>query len=66
MSSDQNRFALIGAAGYIAPRHLRAIRDNGGDLLAAFDPADRINAGKMIPSDKVQVILMKPTRQVPQ
>ena len=42
MSSDQNRFALIGAAGYIAPRHLRAIRDNGGDLLAAFDPADSV------------------------
>lgn len=42
MSSDQNRFALIGAAGYIAPRHLRAIRDNGGELVAAFDPADSV------------------------
>jgi UDP-N-acetyl-2-amino-2-deoxyglucuronate dehydrogenase len=42
MPTDQNRFALIGAAGYIAPRHLRAIRDNGGDLLAAFDPADSV------------------------
>ena len=31
-------FALIGAAGYIAPRHLRAIRDVGGRLLAATDP----------------------------
>lgn len=33
-------FALVGAAGYIAPRHLRAIKDVGGDLLAATDPHD--------------------------
>jgi len=32
----------------------------------AFDPGERINAGKMIPSDKVQVVLIKPGRQVPQ
>ena len=30
-------FALIGAAGYIAPRHLKAIKDTGNDLLAAYD-----------------------------
>ncbi len=36
------RFALIGAAGYIAPRHMRAIRDVGGDLVAAFDPSDSV------------------------
>jgi UDP-N-acetyl-2-amino-2-deoxyglucuronate dehydrogenase len=35
-------FALIGAAGYIAPRHLRAIRDVGGELLAASDPHDSV------------------------
>ena len=35
-------FALIGAAGYIAPRHLRAIKDVGGDLLAAADPHDSV------------------------
>lgn len=35
-------FALIGAAGYIAPRHLRAIRDNGCKLLAATDPHDAV------------------------
>ncbi|HMX41238.1 MAG TPA: Gfo/Idh/MocA family oxidoreductase, partial [Saprospiraceae bacterium] len=34
------RFALIGSSGYVAPRHLRAIRSNGGDLLAALDPHD--------------------------
>ena len=35
-------FALIGAAGYIAPRHMRAIRDIGGDLKVAFDPRDSV------------------------
>ena len=30
-------FALIGAAGYIAPRHLRAIKDTGNRLVAAYD-----------------------------
>ena len=36
------RFALIGAAGYIAPRHMKAIRAVGGDLEAAFDPSDSV------------------------
>lgn len=35
-------FALIGAAGYIAPRHLKAIRETGNCLLAAFDPNDSV------------------------
>ncbi|RMF20971.1 MAG: gfo/Idh/MocA family oxidoreductase, partial [Bacteroidetes bacterium] len=35
-------FALIGAAGYIAPRHMRAIRDAGGQLVAALDPNDSV------------------------
>ena len=35
-------FALVGAAGYIAPRHLRAIKDVGGNLLAATDPHDSV------------------------
>ncbi|MCX6244754.1 MAG: Gfo/Idh/MocA family oxidoreductase [Bacteroidetes bacterium] len=33
-------FALIGAAGYIAPRHMKAIRDTGNTLVAALDPYD--------------------------
>ncbi|MCB9257618.1 MAG: Gfo/Idh/MocA family oxidoreductase [Chitinophagales bacterium] len=33
-------FSLIGASGYIAPRHLRAIKNNQGQLLAAYDPFD--------------------------
>ncbi|MEW5829612.1 MAG: Gfo/Idh/MocA family oxidoreductase [Chloroflexota bacterium] len=35
-------FAVIGAAGYIAPRHLKAIRDTGNRLIAAVDPNDSI------------------------
>ncbi|MFH0761084.1 MAG: Gfo/Idh/MocA family oxidoreductase [Bacteroidota bacterium] len=35
-------FGLIGAAGYIAPRHLRAISDTGNDLLWAVDPSDSV------------------------
>jgi UDP-N-acetyl-2-amino-2-deoxyglucuronate dehydrogenase len=35
-------FALIGAAGYVAPRHIRAIRDVGGNLTVAFDPKDSV------------------------
>ena len=36
------RFALIGAAGYIAPRHMRAIRDTGNELVTAYDPNDSV------------------------
>jgi len=35
-------FALIGAGGYIAPRHLRAIRDTGNRIVAALDPSDSV------------------------
>lgn len=35
-------FALIGAAGYIAPRHLKAIKDTGNELLAAYDKFDSV------------------------
>ncbi len=33
-------FALIGASGYIAPRHLKAIKDTNNNLLAALDTFD--------------------------
>ncbi len=33
-------FGLIGAAGYIAPKHLKAIHDTGNQLVAAVDPHD--------------------------
>ena len=42
MSERKKTFALIGAAGYVAPRHMKAIKDVGGDLLAAMDPNDAI------------------------
>ena len=35
-------FVLIGAAGYIAPRHLQAIRDTGNRLAAALDRSDSV------------------------
>lgn len=36
------RYALIGAAGYVAPRHMKAIKETGGDLKAACDPNDSV------------------------
>lgn len=36
------KFALIGIAGYIAPRHLKAIQAVGGELVAAYDIADSV------------------------
>ncbi|AZL72907.1 UDP-N-acetyl-2-amino-2-deoxy-D-glucuronate oxidase [Pseudomonas oryziphila] len=36
------RFALIGAAGYIAPRHMRAIKDTGNELVSAYDINDSV------------------------
>ena len=35
-------FALIGVGGYIAPRHLKAIKDTGNNLLAAYDKSDSV------------------------
>lgn len=36
------RFALIGAAGYIAPRHMKAIKDTGNELAVAMDVNDSV------------------------
>ena len=35
-------FVLIGAAGYIAPRHMNAIKETGNNLIAAYDPSDSV------------------------
>ncbi len=35
-------FALIGAAGYIAPRHMKAIKETGNQLVAALDKFDSV------------------------
>jgi UDP-N-acetyl-2-amino-2-deoxyglucuronate dehydrogenase len=36
------KFALIGASGYIAPRHMKAIKDTNNNLIVAVDPYDGI------------------------
>lgn len=38
----QPRFALVGAAGFVAPRHMEAIKHVGGRLVAALDPHDAV------------------------
>lgn len=35
-------FALIGAAGYVAPRHMQAIKETGNELVAALDKSDSV------------------------
>jgi UDP-N-acetyl-2-amino-2-deoxyglucuronate dehydrogenase len=35
-------YALIGAAGFIAPRHLKAMHETGGTLVAAYDVSDSV------------------------
>jgi UDP-N-acetyl-2-amino-2-deoxyglucuronate dehydrogenase len=42
MGKDYLNFALIGAAGYIAPRHMKAIADTGNRLITALDPFDSV------------------------
>ncbi len=39
---EKKNFALIGASGYIAPRHMKAIKETGNELIAALDPYDGI------------------------
>ncbi len=36
------RFGLIGAAGYIAPRHMIAIKETGNNLVVALDRTDSV------------------------
>lgn len=36
------RFGLIGTAGYIAPRHMKAVKDTGNEIVAALDPFDSV------------------------
>jgi UDP-N-acetyl-2-amino-2-deoxyglucuronate dehydrogenase len=39
---EVKNFALIGAAGYIAPRHMKAVKDTGNELCAAYDSFDSV------------------------
>ena len=38
----EKRFGLIGAAGYIAPRHMQAMKATSNQLVAAYDPSDSV------------------------
>ncbi len=42
MNKEEKKFALIGVAGYIAVRHVRAIKDTGNKLLASLDKFDSV------------------------
>ena len=42
MESNPKNFGLIGVAGYIAVRHLKAIKDTGNNLLASLDKFDSV------------------------
>ncbi|HEY9114166.1 MAG TPA: Gfo/Idh/MocA family oxidoreductase [Bacteroidales bacterium] len=41
-TTSNKNFALIGAAGYIAPRHMKAIKETNNNLIAALDPFDSV------------------------
>lgn len=45
------RFGLVGAAGYIAPRHMRAIKETGNLLVSAYDPNDSVGVIDSISPD---------------
>ena len=36
------KFLIIGAAGYVAPRHMQAIKETGNEMIAALDPHDSV------------------------
>ncbi len=42
MSKSRKRFALLGAAGYVAPKHMKAISETGNILVAAMDKHDSV------------------------
>jgi UDP-N-acetyl-2-amino-2-deoxyglucuronate dehydrogenase len=42
MAGRPHNFAMTGVAGYVAPRHLKAIKDTGNRLVAAVDPHDAV------------------------
>ncbi len=42
MDNGEKTFALIGAAGYIAPRHMESVANTGNQIVAALDPNDSV------------------------
>ncbi len=71
MSDQKKNFALIGAAGYIAPRHMKAVKETGNELVATLDPYDGVgiidsffpNADFFIESERFDRHLDKLRRQ---
>jgi UDP-N-acetyl-2-amino-2-deoxyglucuronate dehydrogenase len=54
-------FAISGVAGYIAPRHLQAIKDTNNNLVAAVDPHDSVGVlDRYFPQSVPQIICMMP------
>ena len=51
MTTTGNNFALIGVAGFVAPRHLRAIKDTGNRLVAACDVSDSVGIMDSVAAD---------------
>ncbi len=41
-AANKQNFALIGAGGYVAPKHMKAIKDTGNNLIAALDTSDSV------------------------
>lgn len=41
-NEKMKNFAIIGVGGYVAPRHLKAIKDTGNRLLSAYDRCDSV------------------------
>lgn len=42
MKKHNKNFALIGASGYVAPKHMKAIKETGNNLVAALDKSDSV------------------------
>ena len=40
--AGKKNFALLGAAGYVAPKHMKAIKETSQNLVAALDPSDSV------------------------
>jgi len=59
-------FALVGAAGFVAPRHLKAIRDTGNTLVAALDPHDSVGLlDNYFPEAQFFTTSQKPSSSLP-
>jgi UDP-N-acetyl-2-amino-2-deoxyglucuronate dehydrogenase len=41
-AANNKNFALIGAGGYVAPKHMKAIKDTGNNLITALDTSDSV------------------------